>query len=110
MDLEDKEFELDYYEYKYLQQHPPNNNNNYNNNKQKITLNQILKDNWDTYQFYHKSELRDVEIKEVEKTITCQDNSRGYAVYECSCEEIMIVHFGCNSRLCTHCGKKYTAG
>ena len=103
MDEADKEIELDFYEYKYLQQHPHNNNN-----KQKITINQILKDNWDTYQFYHKSELRDVEIKEVEKTITCQDNSRGYAVYECSCGEIRIVHFGCNSRLCTHCGKKYT--
>ena len=43
MDGEDKEFELDYYEYKYLQQHPHNNDN-----KQKITINQILKDNWGT--------------------------------------------------------------
>jgi len=72
MNGEDKEFELDYYEYKYLQQHPDNNNNK----KQKITINQILKENWDVYQFYHKSELREIEIREVEKTITCQDNSR----------------------------------
>jgi hypothetical protein len=43
MDEENKEFELACYEYEYLQQHPHNNDN-----KQKITINQILKDNWDT--------------------------------------------------------------
>jgi predicted RNA-binding Zn-ribbon protein involved in translation (DUF1610 family) len=52
--------------------------------------------------FHRRSELRAVKIKEVEETITCQDNSRGYAVYKCpNCGELKIVHFGCNSRLCT---------
>jgi hypothetical protein len=39
MNEEDKEFELAFYEYKYLQQHPDNNN------RDRITINQILKDN-----------------------------------------------------------------
>ena len=104
MNEEEKEVELAFYEYKYLQQHPWSNNS-----RNRITINHILKDNWDVYKFKHRSELREVEIKEVEKTITCQDNSRGYIVYECSnCGEIKIIHFGCNSRLCSHCGKKYT--
>ena len=63
-DVEDKEFELACYEYEYLQQHPHKNNDN----KNRVIINQILKDNWNTYQ-YHKSELRDVEIEEVENSI-----------------------------------------
>jgi len=34
---------------------------------------------------------------------------RGYRLFACSgCGEIMVIHFGCNSRVCTHCGKRFT--
>jgi len=74
----------------------------------RITLDHIFSHNhnWDVYRYKHATELRDVEIKEVEKMLSCQD--RGYRLYECPrCQEIQIIHFGCNSRICTHCGKKF---
>ena len=99
-----KDDKLAFYEMEYMERHPE-----LSSNTTKITINQILKDNWEVYKFLHKNELREVEIKEVLKTITCQDSSRGYAVYKCpNCGELLIRHFGCNSKLCSHCGKKYT--
>ena len=65
--------------------------------------------NWDVYRYQHKDELRQVEIEEVEKMLLCKDGSRGFFVYYCSCCEVSrIVYFGCNSRLCSCCGKNYT--
>jgi len=75
------------------------------------TINHIFSHNhnWDIYEYNHKDNLRDVEIKEVRKMLGCQDDSRGYFVYMCpNCGDSKIIHFGCNSRICTHCGKKYT--
>lgn len=77
----------------------------------RITINQIFSDNhnWDVYKFKHIDEIREVEIKEVEKMLRCQDDSRGYFLYYCSnCGDVKIIHLGCNSRVCTHCGRKYT--
>ena len=65
--------------------------------------------NWDVYKFTHKSELRQVEVDEVEKMLHCKDGSRGFFIYYCPvCKEPRIVYFGCNSRLCSCCGKNYT--
>ena len=77
----------------------------------RITINQIFSDNhnWDVYKLEHSGELREVEIKEVEKMLSCQDDSRGYFLYQCpNCSDVKVIHLGCNSRVCTHCGKKYT--
>jgi len=47
-----------------------------------------------------------VEIEEVERMLTCGD--RGFRVFTCpNCGEVKVIHFGCNSRVCTHCGKKF---
>jgi ribosomal protein L37AE/L43A len=74
----------------------------------RITLNHIFSHNhnWDVYRSKHAKDLRDVEIAEVEKMLTCGD--RGYRLYICpECHETETIHFGCNSRVCTHCGKKF---
>lgn len=76
-----------------------------------VTINQIFSDNqnWNVYRFKHIDELREVEVEEVEKMLQCQDDSRGYFLYHCpNCGDVKIIHLGCNSRVCTHCGKKYT--
>ena len=65
--------------------------------------------NWDRVKFQYRDRLRDVEVEEVEKMLRCKDSSRGFFLYRCrECGEHYTVHFGCNSRLCTHCGKNYT--
>jgi hypothetical protein len=79
------------------------------NPPQQIMINHIFSDNhnWDVYRYKHRDELRDVEIEEVEKMLSCGE--QGYRLFECSdCGEVMVVHFGCNSRVCTHCGKRFT--
>jgi len=39
--------------------------------------------------------------------LRCED--LGYRLYCCpGCGELKVVHFGCNSRVCIHCGKKFT--
>ncbi len=75
-----------------------------------ITINHIFSDNhnWDAYKLRHRSEVRSVEVAEVEKMLVCQSDANGYFVYYCPrCKENKIVHFGCNSRVCTHCGKRF---
>ena len=77
--------------------------------QEQITINHIFSHNhnWDIYQYNHRDELRTVEIDEVAKMLRCED--LGYRLYCCpSCSELKVVHFGCNSRVCTHCGKKFT--
>ena len=74
-----------------------------------ITINHIFSHNhnWDVYRYKHRDEIRDVEIEEVEKMLSCGE--RGYCMYLCpNCGELKVIHFGCNSRVCTHCGKKFT--
>jgi hypothetical protein len=76
---------------------------------QQITINHIFNDNhnWDVYRYQHRDELRSIEVTEVKKMLSCAEC--GYRLFECSgCGEVMVVHFGCNSRVCTHCGKRFT--
>jgi hypothetical protein len=41
--------------------------------------------------------------------LSCKDESRGFFTYKCEhCGTIKIVHFGCNSRICSNCGKNHT--
>lgn len=40
--------------------------------------------------------------------IHCQDSSNGFMVVHCpKCNEDRIIHFSCNSRICSRCGNKY---
>ena len=76
-----------------------------------LTVKRIFEDNhnWDMFRLAESANLRDVEIKEVEKMLSCKDESRGFFVYRCeSCGTFVTVHFGCNSRICTNCGKNHT--
>jgi len=75
-----------------------------------LTVRHIFEDNhnWDGFRLAEKDKLRDVEIKEVNKMLSCKDESRGYFTYECEyCGTPKTVYFGCNSRICTNCGKNY---
>ena len=76
-----------------------------------ITVKHIFEDNnnWNTFCLNATDSLRTVEIEEVNKMLSCKDESRGYFVYQCECcGEFKTVHFGCNSRICTNCGKNHT--
>ena len=79
--------------------------------KPTITVKRIFNDNgnWEQFSLDHKDVLRTVEIEEVNKMLLCKDKSRGYFTYRCECcGEFKTVYFGCNSRICTDCGKNYT--
>jgi len=76
-----------------------------------ITVRYIFEDNdnWARYRFHHEDELREVEIKEVEKMLRCHDDGRGFFAYQCpKCKKSWVVSNGCNSRLCSECGKRYS--
>ena len=67
--------------------------------------------NWDRYYYFHRREVRPVEREEVEKMmgLGCKGPDRGCYVYHCpKCGEYHSISFGCNSRLCSDCGKRYT--
>jgi hypothetical protein len=76
-----------------------------------LSVRMIFEDNhnWDAFILEHKDELRDVEIIEVNKMLSCKDESRGYFTYLCeNCGTYQTIYFGCNSRICSNCGKNHT--
>ena len=76
---------------------------------ERIAINHIFSDNrnWDVYELKHRNELRDVEVKEVRKMLEC--GKKGFKLFRCpNCGEEKVVPYGCNSRVCTHCGKVFT--
>lgn len=71
------------------------------------SVKQIFQENWEDYLNTH--EVREIEKQEVEKMLSCKDASRGGFWYYCkNCNEYLFVPFGCNSRLCSCCGKRYS--
>lgn len=65
--------------------------------------------NWDIYRALNNSKLRKVEIKEVNKMLECSDEKRGFIEYYCEyCDENRTIYFGCNSRICSRCGKNHS--
>jgi len=66
-----------------------------------------LTDNWSNYASIH--EVTDYQQKEVEKAINCYDSKNGCFVYFCKdCDKYIFQSLGCNSRICSCCGKRYT--
>lgn len=58
----------------------------------------------------HQGSLRQVEVEEVEKMLTCEDGTSGFSTYKCKddeCGKVFTKSFTCKSRICTHCGKKH---
>ena len=55
------------------------------------------------------NKVRGVKLKEVKKMLSCKGMERGCFVYSCmNCGKDLIVPFGCNSRICSCCGKRHT--
>jgi len=76
-----------------------------------LSVRMIFEDNhnWDAFYLANKDILRDVEIKEVNRMMSCKDKNRGFFNYRCEhCGTNLIVYFGCNSHICTNCGKNHT--
>lgn len=73
-----------------------------------VSVKRILASGWDSYVERHP-EVRDVERREVEKALDCYGHERGGYVYYCpACDRYLFMSLGCNSRLCSCCGKRYT--
>ena len=76
-------------------------------NKPFYSVKQIFEDHWLNYS--SKNEVRGVEREEVEKMLSCKGFSRGCFIYFCQkCLVHILVPFGCNSRICSSCAKRYT--
>ena len=75
-----------------------------NKDKPFLSVKQIFQDNWFSYK--RENNLRQVEIKEVEKMLSCKQSC--FVCYCKKCNNYEIVKLGCNSRLCSCCGKRYT--
>lgn len=72
-----------------------------------FSVKHIFENHWKEYIETH--EVRDVELKEVEKMLSCKGFERGYFIYHCpNCDKQLTVPFGCNSRICSCCGKRHT--
>ena len=72
----------------------------------KWSVKSILQDHFETYLKSHTPRL--VELKEVNKALTCYEDKRGVFVYMCpKCNFTHKVKIGCNSRICSSCGKRY---
>ncbi|HCX63160.1 MAG TPA: IS91 family transposase [Clostridiales bacterium] len=75
----------------------------------KYSIKQIFKDNWYSFLFVNPT-IRNVVCEEVDKTLSCGDMSKGFAVYGCEhCGNFKVVPFRCKSRFCNTCGAKYSS-
>lgn len=76
-------------------------------NKPLYSVKLIFQNHWEDY--FRVNNAREVELNEVEKMLSCKGLERGYFVFQCNnCGKELIVPFGCNSRLCSCCGKRHT--
>lgn len=75
-------------------------------NKEKpfYSVKQIFQDHW--FDYKRTNSPRKVEIEEVEKMLSCKKSC--FICYCKRCNNYEIVRLGCNSRLCSCCGKRYT--
>lgn len=75
--------------------------------KKDFSVKIIFQEHWDDYLKCH--EVRDVEKQEVEKMLSCKGKERGCFIFHCdNCGREVNIFLGCNSRLCSCCGKRYT--
>ena len=66
--------------------------------------------NWGRYRLLHADTLRKVEVEEAEKLLLCHQEENGVVLLKCSnvdCGSRRRITLGCNSRLCTRCGKPH---
>jgi hypothetical protein len=78
----------------------------YENKKPLVTVEEILNFSWQDYLTTH--EVEDYQLIEVNKALSCYGPEKGCFVFYCKhCDEYIFQHYGCNSRLCSCCGKRY---
>ncbi len=71
-----------------------------------VSVKVILAFCWFYYVKFH--DVRDVEAKEVEKALGCYGRENGCFVYYCGdCGSYVFQSLGCNSRICSCCGKRH---
>ncbi|MFH1637282.1 MAG: transposase [Candidatus Woesearchaeota archaeon] len=74
--------------------------------KYSVTVKIILAFCWAYYVKTH--DIRIVEAKEVKKALECYGYKNGCFVYYCNCcNNYILQSLGCNSRLCSCCGKRH---
>ncbi len=79
------------------------------NKKPFYSIKFIFQEHWQGFKIKYKDIIREIEIEEVEKMLSCKDENRGGFMFYCKpCDRYEFVPFGCNSRLCSSCGKRYT--
>lgn len=72
-----------------------------------ISVKEILQDNWENYKTTYT--VPDYIQKEVSKALNCYGHDNGCFVFYCShCDKYVFQSYGCNSRICSCCGKRYT--
>lgn len=72
-----------------------------------VTVKHILSSGWNEYVSSH--EVTEYQSKEVEKALGCYGHDNGCFVFYCShCDKYIFQSYGCNSRICSCCGKRYT--
>jgi len=72
-----------------------------------ISVKSILQVSWSAFREAH--EVVDFQEKEVLKAIDCYGVKNGCFVYVCAhCQKWIFQSKGCNSRICSCCGKRYT--
>ena len=77
------------------------------NKNASISVKQILQSGFPD--FIKTNEVTDYQKKEVEKALDCYGNDKGCFVYYCKrCDKFIFQSMGCNSRICSCCGKRYT--
>ena len=67
----------------------------------------IFQEHWKDYKKINP--VREIESTEVEKMLSCKGKERGCFMCYCKpCDRYEEIPFGCNSRICSCCSKRYT--
>jgi hypothetical protein len=71
-----------------------------------ITVKQILEVSWNDFLLTH--DVEEYQKKEVERALNCYGYDNGCFVFYCNhCDKYIFQSYGCNSRICSCCGKRY---
>lgn len=85
----------------------PDNTNTNIEIKPSVTVKEILLSAWESYTSNHT--VTDYQSREVGKALECYGHKNGCFVFSCKyCDGWVFQSLGCNSRICSCCGKRYT--
>jgi len=76
-------------------------------NDKNLSVRSILNAHWEAYS--SKYQIPEYIQQEVTKCLACHSPRNGCFLYYCpKCNDYVTLAFGCNSRICSCCGKRYT--